>query len=95
MGSLLTAGLRLIPLIVTAITSVEHLIGAKKGKEKQDAAVGLVAQFIPILESTISKDVVDDAKVQDAMRSVIDAAVKLMNVAADVAAKRAAQSATN
>lgn len=83
-------GLKLVPLIVAAVGAVEKLATGLKGKQKQDAAVELIAELVPIIEAGIDRDVVDDAAVQDAVRKVIDAVVSLQNVTKDVLAKRAA-----
>lgn len=85
-----TAALKIVPVIVGAVKAVESLLSATKGKAKQDAAVDLVTELVPIVEASIGRDVVDDAAVQDAIRKVIDAVVSLMNVVRDVSAKRAA-----
>ncbi len=84
-------GFQLIPLIVTAVKTVEKLFKKdpeadpiEASKVKQDAAVELVGDLIPFIEGQISKDVVDDSKVQEAVRAVIDAIVALFNVVRDV-----------
>lgn len=81
--------LRLVPLIFAAVSAVEKLAGARKGKDKQDAAVALVGDLLPIVEGAIGRDVVDDAQVQDAMRTTIDAIVALLNATRTVGARRA------
>ena len=86
--SWLTGILKLIPLILAAVQAVERM-SSKKGKAKQDEAVNLVGDLVPLIEASIGRDVVDDAKVQVAIRAVIDAVVALQNVAADVKAHRA------
>ena len=80
--------LKLIPLILAAVQAVERM-SSKKGKDKQDEAVNLVGDLVPLIEASIGRDVVDDAKVHVAIRAVIDAVVALQNVAADVKAHRA------
>lgn len=90
MSAWVTVGLRLLPLIVTAVQAVERMAGALKGKDKQDAAVGLVGDLVPLLEAGVGREFVAEEKVQDAIRKVIDAVVSLQNVIADVRAKRAA-----
>jgi hypothetical protein len=86
----LNLGIKLLPVIITAVQAVERLAGAKKGKDKQDAAIGLVGDIVPFLEASIGRDVVSEAAVQDEIRKVIDAYVGLENVIADIKAKRAA-----
>ena len=83
----LQGALKLIPLILAAVQAVERMSN-KKGKEKQNEAVNLVGDLIPLIEASVGRDVVDDAKVQIAIRSVIDAVVQLQNVAADVKSRR-------
>lgn len=82
-----TGALKLIPLILTAITAVEKLVD-KKGKAKQDAAVDLIGQLVPLIEASIERDVVDDAAVQQGIRDTITATVSLMNIVRDVQAAR-------
>lgn len=88
----IAGALKLVPLIITAVTAVEKLT-SKKGKEKQDAAVDLVGQLVPLIEASIEREVVDEAEVQHAIRKVIDAVVALLNVSRDVLAKRRAAAA--
>jgi glutamate racemase len=82
-----TGALKLIPLILTAITAVEKVVD-KKGKAKEDAAIDLVGQLVPLIEASVDRDVVDDAAVQQAMRDTISATVSLMNIVRDVQAAR-------
>ena len=77
---------KLLPLITMAISAVETLSG-KKGKEKQDAAIDLIGQFVPLAEAQVGHDLLNEAAVQDAIRKVIDAKVALMNVIRDVQAR--------
>lgn len=84
----LTGVAKLIPLIVTAVGAVERLT-SKKGKEKQDAAVTMIGDVLPLIEGAIGRDVVNEADVQTALRKVIDAVVALNNVVRDVVARRA------
>lgn len=84
-----TGALKLIPLIMAAVNAVERMSGAKKGKEKQDEAISLVGDLVPMIEASIGRDVVNEAGVQDAIRKVIDAVVSLQNVVRDVIARRA------
>ena len=85
-----TAGLKLLPLVFAAITAVEKFSTGRSGKDKQDAAVELVGDLVPVLEAGIGKDIVNDGDVQDAIRKVIDAVVAFQNVVRDVQAKRKA-----
>lgn len=92
MGFLIQA-FKVFPLIISAVKAVERFNDGRKGKDKQDAAVQLVGDLLPAVEAGIGRDVIDDAKVQDAMRKVIDAVVALMNVISDASAKRVAPAA--
>ena len=84
-----TGALKLIPLIITAVSAVERLTTAKKGKEKQDEAIALIGDLVPLIEASIGRDVVNEAEVQGAIRKVIDAVVVLQNCVRDVVATRA------
>ena len=84
----ITGAMKLIPLIITAVSAVERIGGAKKGKEKQDEAIALVGDLVPLIESSIGRNVVNEAEVQSAIRKVIDAVVALQNVARDVVTRR-------
>ena len=78
----ITLGLKLAPLIVGAVHAVERLVKGAKGKEKQDAAVDLIATMLAAIEGAAGKDLLDDAAVQDAVRKTIDAVVSLQNILA-------------
>ena len=80
--------LKLIPLVIAAVNAVERMSG-KKGKEKQDEAISLVGELVPVIEASIGRDVVNEADVQAAIRKVIDAVVALQNVVRDVVSRRA------
>jgi hypothetical protein len=77
-----TLGTRLLPFIVMAVQAVEKLAGAKKGQEKQDAAIELIGHGLNAVEAGLEKDVIDVPEVQDAMRDAISAYVKLQNAIA-------------
>jgi hypothetical protein len=47
-----------------------------------------VGDLVPLIESTIPREIVDEGQVQDAIRKVIDAIVALQNVVRDVITKR-------
>ena len=79
--------LKLVPLILSAVHAVERM-SSKKGKDKQDEAIALVGDLVPLIEASIGRDVVNEAEVQGAIRKVIDAVVALQNVVRDVVVKR-------
>ena len=87
MGKFITAAFKWIPVIISAVGAVERM-STKKGKDKQDEAILLVGELIPLVEGTIPREVVDEGAVQDAIRKVIDAFVALQNIVRDVIAKR-------
>lgn len=78
---------RVAPLVVGAVHAVERIVKGAKGKEKQDAAVDFLMTVLAGVETGLSKDLLNDAKVQAAIRSAIDAIVSVENV---IASKRAA-----
>lgn len=92
-GKVFGGALKLLPLIIQAVGSVERLAKGSKGADKEDAAVDIVGGLLPLIEGAVSKDVVDDAAVQEAIRGVMRATVALMNVVNDVKAKRALDAA--
>lgn len=81
-GKWIGIGTKVVPLVIGAVNAVEKLLSAAKGKEKQDAAVSMVAAMLAVVEGGIDKDLLNDAAVQDAVRKVIDAVVALQNVIA-------------
>lgn len=80
---------KLLPVIISAVGTVEKIAVGIKGKDKQDAAVEIVRDVLPLVEASAGRDLVNDGAVQEAIRKVIDAQVALQNVIRDVAAKRA------
>lgn len=79
--------LRWLPIILQAVTAVERL-SSKKGAEKRTEAIAFVRELIPMVESAIPREIVDEAAVQDAIGKVIDAIVALGNVVEDIERKR-------
>ena len=75
----LDIGLRLFPLILTSIESVERFVRGK-GSEKEDAAVTMVDTILRTVEAGTNKDLLNDAAVNVATRDVIKAVVSLQNV---------------
>jgi len=75
----LDIGLRLFPLILTSIESVERFVRGK-GSEKEDAAVTMVDTILRTVEAGTNKDLLNDAAVNAATRDVIKAVVSLQNV---------------
>jgi len=75
----LQIGMKLLPYIVEAVNWVEKFI-TRKGQPKQDAAIQMILSMLGIAESATEKDLLNDAKVEEATRKVIDAVVSLQNV---------------
>ena len=75
----LDIGLRLFPLILTSIESVERFVTGK-GAEQEDAAVAMVDSILRTVEAGTNKDLLNDAAVNAATRDVIKAVVSLQNV---------------
>ena len=75
----LDIGLRLFPLILTSIESVERFVRGK-GSEKEDAAVTRGDTILRTVEAGTNKDLLNDAAVNAATRDVIKAVVSLQNV---------------
>jgi len=84
----ISLGVKLYPLIVMAVNMVEKVVHAK-GKDKQDAAVEAVGVGLEALEAGLGRDLLDNAEVQAALRSAIDAYVHLQNVVANAKALKA------
>ena len=84
----IVGALKIVPLIIAAVRAVERM-SSKKGKEKQDEAIALVGDLVPLIEASIGRDVVNETDVQSAMRKVIDAVVELQNVVDGVVQRRA------
>lgn len=83
-------GVKLYPLISMAVTMVEKVAKAAKGKDKQDAAVEAIGVGLELVEAGTDKDLLDNAEVNAAVRSAIDAYVHLQNVIASVKAAKVA-----
>lgn len=71
--------MKLLPVIVQAVVVVERLAKGSKGKDKQDAALEAVKVAVQTTETITHKDIFNDAEVEAATRSQIDAVVHGMN----------------
>jgi|TARA_R110000824_G_scaffold21078_6_gene78879 hypothetical protein len=80
----LTYGLRLLPYIVSAVSSIERFFKSGKGVAKEDAAVATVHGILETVEAGAGRDILDNEKVQHAVRQVMRAVVSLQNVIQDV-----------
>jgi hypothetical protein len=83
MGGWLGIGMKLLPYIVEAVRWVEKFI-TTKGQYKQDAAIYMVKSILGVAEVGADRDLLNDEKVEEATRKVIDAVVALQNVIEDV-----------
>lgn len=75
----------IVGTIVPGVAKVEQmteLIVKAKGKEKQDAVVGLVKAALETSEGITERDLLNDPHAEAATRAVIDAVVHLHNVVA-------------
>lgn len=79
MGNWIALGLKLMPMIVEAISWVEKYV-LRKGKAKQDAAIQLCLSMLGIAEATLDRSVLEDSEVEEAARKTIDAIVALQNL---------------
>jgi hypothetical protein len=77
----LALGLKLLPMIVEAISWVERFI-TQKGQYKQDAAVYMVKAILGVVETGAARDLLNDDEVEAATRKCIDAIVSLQNLIA-------------
>ena len=75
----LDIGIRLFPLILTSVESVERCVKGQGG-EKEDAAVQMVDSILKTVEAGTNKDLLNDDAVNAATRDVIKAVVSLQNV---------------
>jgi ribosomal protein S12 methylthiotransferase accessory factor YcaO len=80
----LTIGLKLLPYIVTAVSSIERFFTSGKGKAKEDAAVATVSGILEIVEKGAGKSLIDNEQIQEAVRCVMRAIVSLQNIIQDV-----------
>lgn len=78
------------PVIIAAVQAVEKIFSGLKGKsqDKEDAAVLIVRTVLGAAENILAKDLLNDEKVEQAMREAIRAFVAFENaIAAAKAAK--------
>lgn len=76
----LQIGLKLLPYIVSAVKSIEQFFTSGKGKAKEDAAVATVHGILEMVEAGAGKDLLNNEKVQQAVRDVMKAVVSLENI---------------
>jgi hypothetical protein len=82
LGKFAGAGVKLVPYIGLAINTIEivsGLITGLKGEDKKKAVLEAVTKALPVVEGALEKDVVNDPKVVEALKSYIDAYVSLQN----------------
>ena len=77
----LSIGLRLLPYIVSCVSSVEEFLkGGQTSAQKEDAYVGMVHAILMTVESGADRDLLNDTDVNRATREVMQAVVALQNV---------------
>lgn len=89
MKNWLALGFRLMPIIVSAVTTVEKAVTKSSGQDKEDAAVERVDGAVAALEGLAERELVRDADVQESLRDTIAALVKFQNVLATRSSERA------
>ena len=80
----LQIGLKLLPYIVSAVSSIERFFTSGKGKAKEDAAVATVSSILETVEAGAESDLLDNEKVTEAVRKVMQAIVSLQNIIQEV-----------
>lgn len=88
LGKALGIGLKILPHLGTAMEVIEKLKGDAPGEEKENAAVEAVKTSLELIEGVAEADLLDDPKVEKAVRDVIKAVKSLTNVVRDVIDKR-------
>ena len=64
--------------------SIERFFTTGKGKAKEDAAVATVHGILEMVEAGAGKDLLNNEKVQNAVRDVMRAVVSLENIIQDL-----------
>jgi hypothetical protein len=83
----LDIGLKLLPYVLGCVRAVEGFFaGPERGKEKEDAAVGMVHAILQTVEAGIDRDLLNNTDVNVAVRKVMQALVALENVVASARA---------
>lgn len=70
---------KIVAVIPMVVNLVENLVTDKKGKDKQDAAVEGLSDFIEGIEATAGKELMDNEEFQILIRKLIDDYVAVMN----------------
>lgn len=81
-GKFVEIGLRIAPLVISAVDAVENLFDGK-GQDKEEEALRLAGLSIRAIESIMDKDVLHDPSVQEAARNLIRAYVAFQNAIAN------------
>ena len=80
--------MQLIPLVLTAVQTVERMVSGIRGPEKQEMAVDVLTGLVPLAGQPVQPSVMADPEVQTAIRNLIDAQVALANVVQRVHTQR-------
>ena len=76
---IITGALKVLPLIVNAISAAEQLTEAR-GADKKRHALELVSDGLSVAEASSGRNLLDDVAVRDCAEKVIDAIVSLFKV---------------
>lgn len=87
--NIFSIGMTVLDAVIPGVRQIEVIAGLipqLRGKAKQDAVVELVKQALQTSETFMGRGLADDAEVEKATRSVVDAVVALNNILAKKAA---------
>ena len=76
--------MKYLPQIIQIVVSVEGILGPGTGAEKKEKALKLVAALIATVEGIAEKDLVDNDAMMRLADTMIELAVKLMNLQPEV-----------
>lgn len=74
--------IKFAPLVVSAVHSIERIKAGSGGAEKKAAATELLSTVLAGVEDAAGKDLLNDAKVAEAVSAAIDAIVAVENAVA-------------
>jgi hypothetical protein len=94
MLGILTGALKVLPLIVSAISAAERMTEAR-GIEKKSHAMDLVSDGLQVVEGASGKNLLSDEAVRDCTSKVIDAIVSLFKVIESRERRSAADTTTD
>jgi hypothetical protein len=71
--------LRGIAFVPAVVHGIEALFGSKSGNEKKEAALSFVTSALSMSEAITSHEIVDDERLREGLRKVIDGVVQWLN----------------